>query len=877
MSLFNGGLSLAAGAVHHLSRFLPPGGAEEPDSDSLLENQGRVTNPALTGGIGVGVVTDFVAGTQNYKVNTLGGGPVIPCVRLNFGSTSPLGVSDGDTLQPGQTVLYAHHWACESGIILGAYPLARRKPEELRPDVYYQGFAAGPLADVGHQAPLKLPKHSIVDNSARTPQDSVELSGFNRTSATGIMLSVDDFMAMLRINEATGLYMFYNSGLARLAGQQLEIWSPSWLGQYRNDAGELLHEESYFAYPWEKLGRFAQGPTIKQNEISEGSAAGPIEPIEVDATPFARNRVYRGRLAARHEQVVALPVGESAWHKADTPHVEGLLEEVRTWRGEYGLRSASGFVLKKSGVIPVPKRVKSFDDKEGDDPDSGFDPAAGDPLSPPKPAESEVSAYIESQNVGDLHDYLFNWSAARAFHEHEKDFDVPEESATKAGQQGRYEPEYATLKDKQLLDLPPTFKIKAGEKEGEVEVYVGDAFVSFGRAGNVNIVDAWGSEYEMTGGRVSVSCPGEMFFSAGTNIVMQAGRDIITKAQGSTDITSSTGSLRLKSETGMHIIAANGEGEHGLIIESRGKSVTYDYKKAGDEAKSPGITMLCRGGNVSALARDVVLRSGVGVQGRSAIDQNGLYREPGDIYFDAGRGSGEINMRADSVTRIVSSRVEDQFGDADQDGGVSAVNEFTADNARINGRVYCGGDLTVNGSGLFAQSVQIISGHISTPSGGFVGRLPRISIDFGSKRLQRESDNGKKKAKSARRDYKNGLSKRWYGTDRALSSENLVTASGSLRTTEDHGTEDYFVFSPRWSRQGQAPGVWQERQVSTPNDHLTEPFPGRERSEQECLVSNKLLLRDESGKLKKPGPEYDGLDLPKEDTKTLANSFPIVG
>ena len=217
------------------------------------------------------------------------------------------------------------------------------------------------------------------------------------------------------------------------------------------------------------------------------------------------------------------------------------------------------------------------------------------------------------------------------------------------------------------LSEPVPRKIKVDHRYGMQNFYETESFFSLLEDGSVVIGDGYGAEIRMSGGCVTISAPGDVWLKSGRHTQAWAGGDVIQRANGNVDISTTEKSVRIKAEKDVMVLAGNSGNKGGVLIESRAASTQYNFEQAGDDVQFGGVVLRAPKSNVVALSHQIYLRSG---GGNSNI-------QPGNITIDAGRGE------ADLVTK--SNRISHYVGES---GGISHFFRDSADSSTAKSNLF---------------------------------------------------------------------------------------------------------------------------------------------------------------------------------------------
>lgn len=232
-----------------------------------------VTGPRLE----FGILVDVVPGAYCYRVS-LGTKSFIYCspgsADSGFGMagvrpshTLPLLsrvfiVRDPETPSIGTIVAVEPHWSVHNGNQPGdgVWPFTRSGlGVEAAHQYPFQASAAA-----GGSGVVNLAGVEGADLSAGRPYDTTSVGEWGRQTETGLGIHVDPFCAYLRVDEATGVFAFYDDQLLRVAGVNYQFVSSVTEDEQLDDAGELYGYRRRCVYAWEPYGLW------RYNQVTPG-------------------------------------------------------------------------------------------------------------------------------------------------------------------------------------------------------------------------------------------------------------------------------------------------------------------------------------------------------------------------------------------------------------------------------------------------------------------------------------------------------------------------------------------------------------------------------------------------------------------------------
>jgi hypothetical protein len=833
-----------------------------------------------------GMIADGTAIANCYRVQLGGEGQSsIIASAASHTSQSPFGATAINTYAPGTYVVVMVPTRGHVGVILGAVPPSIDVGRVAYHD--YISAASRKRVDDCHKRYLKLPSAGyMVDYSAWKPVDNTLASEWGAVSSTGCGVSVDDFMVRASVSEFCGMYAFYHDQMLRLAGYNMQVWTAGSERDSYMDQAECNDTQGYTPYPWEGMGILQPGiPVIEQydantyNCFSGKPYYSRWENKHEFAQPYHRTQVFFGYLGQGHRKVVhAPPPGLQRWtYKGQpggpgpTPYdsaaeaqgvppsncsggadklksheekpVYGLHESDTALDGRLFIESAKGITISKRILIPIPQRIKRPEDVEnGDEAKKNY--KAGSKFGS-GPEHDITGDFITTDNdypnlqraaaVLDLHGFLFNYAGLHPFYWHAKDYKTWEQQDLKSEGYADYNqkiPKFQELMSSKMYlkeEEPKKWKIdhrydkKDLQKFWEVESYI-----SLLEEGTVVIGDGYGGEIRMTGGCVFISAPGDVWLKGGRDVQAWAGSDIIARANNAVDISATEKNVRIKAERNVLVLAGNetSDREGGILLESRGKTIEYDFEQCGDDIKFAGVVLRAPESNVVGLAHQIYLRTGGGDI------------KPGDIVLDANKGDKDIITKSNNFFNYLKQdgRVFHFFGGGEV-GGTDKTNMFSDSFTLLCGPLGLDKDIILDGNVLCRGSVLCTKGHILTEAAArgaiFVGPCDgdcQSQVNEGIEKIKSLIDDELPEIGNQIDEQK--LKELWYKKMRAGDNDTIPKIEFSFRKDPDYKIPDFVLYEDRWQQMarisGQIPDRWTERPVNAKTCGPTWPFPGNQ-------------------------------------------------
>jgi len=835
-----------------------------------------------TGRLCLGWIVDGTAIANCYRVQIEKMRAPLAAAACTHNSHGVVGAKSLTSYAPGTPVILMVHDKMDLAYILGAVPSVL--------DVAYRGFhdyisqTTRKRVDDCQKKYLKLPNSgSMSDCSAWRPIDQTLASEWGAISTTGLSVSLDDFLVKLSVNEFTGVFGFYHDSMLRVAGYNMQTWTGGHERDAYVDQGEYNDYQGYSPYPWEAAGLLDTGVpnVIVYDPLTYLQSKGKpyyahFENKHEYAQPYHRTQQFFGYLGQGSRSVVqAPPESVERWmykpgeatppgtvfdsqiqaENTNPPQATsgedklkdypiegkppiGLHEDNVGLDGRRFIASAKGIILAKRMLLPMPVRLKRPEAGDGDDALSTGDNkyrAAGKEGMGDGP-EHKITGDVEANDthknmqrasgVLDLHAYLFNYAGLHPFYWHTKDWKTYEQKDLKYAECNHRVPDFSELTGSMYLKEPTPVPIKIDHRYGTQNFYETTAGISILEDGSIVLSDGYGAEIKMSGGCLILSAPGDVWMKSGRHTQSWAGGDIIERANGSVDISTTRKNIRIKSEKNVLILAGNNanssEKDGGVLIESRADAIYYDFEKAGDQARFGGVALRAPNSNVVGLAHQIYLRSGGG---------NNDFK-PGNITIDAGKGEKDLVTKSNRIFNYVgeSGEICNFFSIADA-GKPQVAQYFSKDYVLLCGDFAVEKNI-IAGGGTLCRDFLLCDGPIVGDSVAYP-----CESDC-SKSIQKAIDKVveyiKKKLPKMARDFHNDyLSKLWYDAQRAGNDRVMNIMEFSWRTDDDYNIPNFMLYEDRWQQMARLtnkiPSRWTETSVKSKvaEGGETYPFPGR--------------------------------------------------
>ena len=645
-----------------------------------------------------------------YKVQIDGRTPSVTATSVMQSCTSPVGVTSGDVIPAGSSVIVWQPRGARLAYIIGVLPRPTMSDNLDLPDHIQQG---------GNSGPKKVPEIANIPNAASDAMGWVpQVSGrpmdgttgeFSRFSKTGIGILIDSFQAFLRVNESCGLWLNYFDNYTKLSGLTLELQSYCEQLFQAYDEGENFSLTGSCVYPWEASGMYAAEESfVKTNDPSDtqldrNSPFAERDLVSFSQTPVFRLTDYKGYIGQGFNRTLMKPASDSGSRKlTDEDNDVGLFNEFLALDGSYGIRSAKSISFVKYPCIPNPRRIRKLEDAKGDDLTEENDYkfsgkfGEGDDHIVKDFDSSEVSdnaPLLRAAGVLDMMAHHYNWKVTHAFAYHKKDYRYPEENDSGYLNsvkyfRGKYEESYVELEDASV-------KIKIDDRYEEVEYFNTASFFQLTDDGGLIIGDGYGSQITMTGGQIRLEAGGDVMLMSGSRVVTLA-KDVVVRAKDNVDISATDNDVRVKAERNLQMLGGNNR-LGGVLIESKGTGAGQMYGQNPETGVfASGITLLSRGGGISTVGKSLYLRSGV---------EDGQAEDTfGGITIDCANGNGTFTNYASTHNFFSDQGLYIFHGPIGQDqSDVDKATAFTPFSSVINGPLTLNGNVSICDEGRGAN------------------------------------------------------------------------------------------------------------------------------------------------------------------------------
>ncbi len=837
---------------------------------------------------GVASATQLQLGTVMFSYPTLnvcrvligGGQSERWCVPAMTTASSALSTIDVALPAANSQVILAITGENPVGYILGVLPPQTTDAAALIGDYITQGTSIGASKEQTYRA--------VVENCLRDAgaRDYAANRPLDQTAAVRALLSplgggliVDLLMCGLRADERCGVWFHYLHRLARLAGENLDIWTAGSQEFWRNDGGEIASMRGVAPYAWEALGRLKHDVTgfSQRNDaatVQTSGADADREPLTTTLAPFWRVREYAGYLGQGGMREVVVPPESDERNAADSTRPELVVfRESVGLDGSYSLISAKSLAVLKRSSLPSIRLARMPEDPQGDTADNYA--TAG------LTTEGEAAYTLGTPPAAPLDTiaHAVNWKSVAPFVQHVADYTLAEPSALP--QAATTAPDFTQLSSEQALPAPTAVPVRVDHRQPSENYYETTSGWLINADGSVSIIGPAGQSIVMgTDGSIRLSAPADMHISVGRQAVVLAGDDVVLRANRSVDVTSTTGDLRLKAENNLEAVSGcSGVGR--LLLENKATTLDHDYPEnaVGEDLLGSGIVLRASNARLQTYSAGVYMRTG----GRdSGID-------PGNIVLDAGIGTDDVVI----IARDMYSRLESSSSFVfPANGDPRASHTLTETDAAFAGTLTAGGALSVLDGGISASGdVRIKGGHITTEfAGNYDGRVNAFDDPSALTALEAELQETNDAFATANEDnqqyYEDTLADLYAeGEKTAIGAADLIAGMAfSYRDEAQYGTQNLILDETHWQQLARTAGNTLEGWSETAVDYKSQPlmpWPGYTAwtgSETGRYRTTDLQLHDpQTGRDVDRAEElYETRDPPTTERRALQDNYPII-
>ena len=843
-------------------------------------------------------VHDVLAYGRCYIVKPVGAPRMPAMLGSQSSSMLPIGARDITMIVPGSIALC---WISDRGyaVILSIITTPMGSSQISWPDSIVAAGNAGAFSDPAHQIlTTKDTAHGLLDFSAGAPIDVLP-GDWGQTNELGMAIFLGRLMASVRAGELCKLEMHYVDMLARLFAYNWQHYTAGSEDESFDDEGEWTRVRGFSPFPWESAGVNVTSAALfdKQGKLNPKDANDRfgLEPVEALQGSFVRYKEFEGFLGDLRRRFVLMPnlsVDRRVYGResTDPAQYKGLFEEVVGADGGYLMRSAKGIGFEKTVWIPVPEEIYPRDNPKGD---HDMTDAAGLGMDfseyPEQTTAGETLARVRDYQAHDL-----NKRRSEPLNQRDKDWAIRDDiTGDKIETPGEFQQEIAGLTPYAAYEQPlpasnEELVCPVGERSSRY--YESKAFMGILPDGSILLRDGYGSEIRMTGGNVEITCPGDVVMRNGRTVQIWGGKDVIIKSHDNLEMSSATGSARLKAEHNLEVLGGN-DGTGGVLIESRGSGQINDFTETGDNAVIGGMVLKSSRGPLGVWGDSLYLQSMSGDISMNSQDGDGSFVVYcGQLTKYLRYGSMEVVAQSKDSTPVDSTYVlENTGGSLNFHGtqvnlGVTSVNVVPTKGTGTMASVVVSGPITSEGT---------VSGVGEFNKTGLVNPTSLLGVRATGKR---EVDSANE---ILRRDFETTIT-----GDSANGNKEVYGLIGfSFRSSTDLSLGDMVIYESEWQKRfrqtagiaatGKYTSVWDEPDVAgrvDPDDgqddqsRLTKPFPGKEAWDdgtgaKYSQVDDQFYLSDSSGGRPLPrgekGAAYSNVEPPSFSKEGFKDRYPI--
>lgn len=560
--------------------------------------------------LGVGRVVRTGVGTYGLLVDVPGRGET-KCICAQRLQGSPFGYSDTDLPIEGSDVLVVVGAdTLDIGYVIGTVD----RPDPNSADESLPQLAVSEVPDSPSRDTERIyteaganEKARGIERSRHRPAD-VFPGEFVRVNELGVGVDCDTLSARLRGGTARVTASFAD-GTVEIVSRNFRSYDGGGFETLVVDSGLSTRESAFSPYFGERRGGTGRkAPRKTRNRESDD-----------DSRPVGRYRVrtYEGYLGGMFSRFLSRPEGctdevsDETGLRTDAdkePKDVGLMQLSVNDSGRLMFRSAGGFALERSDMIPVPVRVRGASDPEGMDPED-IDFKDELPFDVPVDGDGNRSPHYAILALADRQAYEYRQTYER-FLEFTTDSAGSGEDGEGSGGSGSGKSDFYVRDEDEIYEgdeMPRDDVGIPGRKvaRDDLEHNTGRrASLLFPPDGSIVMRDAWGSEVVFSGGNITFNTPGSILLCPGRSVIGLAGDDIVLKARNSVDVHATTHDVSIVGTRAVKVVGGSDESTNGggVLIESLSNAVDMDPGAgSGEEAVFTGVTIRAPNSHVTAM------------------------------------------------------------------------------------------------------------------------------------------------------------------------------------------------------------------------------------------------------------------------------------
>ena len=405
---------------------------------------------------------------------------------------------------------------------------------------------------------------------------------------------VNDFGAGVRVGHMGSTFGHPRAGMLAdpvtrklsLMADNLDISGLGSESGWRLDKADLFWYERRARSILEGLG-VVEGKAFKKND------SGVYEPLKDGQKGVFRTERLEGELADGVWGSVSMPEQTKARDSKREPPPFCVSSDRATYDGLREVLSADSLVSLKTPYVPMALDLEPENTEE----DLGDDASS---ISWRENADIDWDDYPNLAPANHTDEFEYDteefWHARMRGRTKHWKIPSPDDIKKAYGLDMDKRRELEPIDDKtQDYDLPPSVTLTDPVTKREKTYFAADSFIRQLPDGSISISDGYGSEIRMVRGRIIISPSTDLELRPGRDSMLLAGRHVVSNAHANTFIQSANGTLYVKAETDLALLAGN-SGDGTLLLESRGKHKSKGHSNESDQRVEGGIMVKSKGG-----------------------------------------------------------------------------------------------------------------------------------------------------------------------------------------------------------------------------------------------------------------------------------------
>lgn len=534
----------------------------------------------------IGKVDDTYPVSGCCMVSLYGLQTSVPALMLSTAMGNYFGARSVSLPSTGTEVLVYVGMDRKVGYIVGYVPTVSLQPmSEPAQQIVLEGGVNGysekePFFQGDWQKGKKLPYAGGGSTVDALPGDDGAINDL------GCFVGILRACAAFRGSELAKITAFAFDDVLEIVGHNLNVFTSQ--GEHRtfSDCGRVSSEEQLALTPSESLGAGSEGQDAFTDDSSASLRTNPTKSLIKSKADRQvgkwRWKSWSGWLGDFKQSFLCRPAGGVGSLNQANKSDMGLYSEAITTSGQHLERSILGGGLHKVLQIAVPKKIREFDDPEGDQ--------------DTKPVKKGPYLFHPNHPMGwgaqsrDFFAYLFSSYLQSNRLTLKKDWVTPDEASCPAPGSAPAVPGVGKF----FRDFPKEAEIMADKDgvpddtaHGSSKFRVGEGFIGLLPDGSIQLRNAWGDTMEMRAGHITFSASKDITATAGGSIVNLAGDDFIAKARKSLDLSTTEQQVRIKSGRDILVHAETG----GVLVSTAEVKPDIKTDKQGEEVKLCGIVL----------------------------------------------------------------------------------------------------------------------------------------------------------------------------------------------------------------------------------------------------------------------------------------------